>query len=37
MKFLVTVGIIALLLLAGTAQADDTTYDWSGVYVGAGV
>jgi outer membrane immunogenic protein len=35
MKILVTMVVIALCLLAGSAQAADTTYDWSGFYLGA--
>jgi outer membrane immunogenic protein len=35
MKVLATVGVIALCLLAGSAYAADSTYDWSGIYLGA--
>lgn len=35
MKLLVTIGGIALCLLAGAAHAADKTYDWSGIYLGA--
>ena len=35
MKILVTVGVIALCLLAGSTYAADGTYDWSGIYLGA--
>jgi len=35
MKLLVTVGVMALFLLAGSAFAADKTYDWSGIYLGA--
>ena len=35
MKILVTVGVIAVCLLAGSVHAADKTYDWSGIYLGA--
>ncbi len=35
MKILATIGVIALCLLAGSAQAADSKYDWSGIYLGA--
>jgi outer membrane immunogenic protein len=37
MKLLVTVGVIALFLLAGSAYAGDATYNWSGIYGGASI
>jgi outer membrane immunogenic protein len=35
MKRLAVVIVVALCVLAGSAQAADTTYDWSGFYLGA--
>jgi outer membrane immunogenic protein len=35
MKILATIGVIALCLLASSAQAADSKYDWSGIYLGA--
>lgn len=35
MKILAAIGVIALCLLTGSAQAADSTYDWSGIYFGA--
>jgi opacity protein-like surface antigen len=34
-KILATIGVIALCLLASSAQAADSKYDWSGIYLGA--
>ncbi len=35
MKILATVIVLTLCLFASSAQAADTTYDWSGIYFGA--